>query len=336
MINLYIIIIYNSAIIIIGGVMRRKKVKIHYGNLFILILFVGIVCMGGYFLMDHFIFNNTSSEKSDSEVIKTLTNLGYSKNDASKIESNLSKDDVNKIDKKYDNLALLSSVKYFHIENIERYEKLMSENKYDVNEVVMRVNTGIDRDFYTDIKIAINPDDLHVLVNKYHGLSEDYEPSDLISVGNNQRMKREAGEQLIKMLKDINDSGLYLQAQSGYRSISFQSDLYNGYVKKDGVQKTDTYSARPGHSEHHTGLAIDVSQDGTLDKSFENTSQFRWLKENAHKYGFILRYPKDKIYMTGYDYEPWHYRYVGVEEATLIHTEGITYEEYCVKYLGLY
>lgn len=314
----------------------RKKVKIHYGNLFILIVFLGAICFGGYFILNNYVFNDNPSENTDSEVIKHLTEIGYSKNDASVIESNMSKEDVKKINKKYDNLAELSSVKYFHIENIDRYENLIKENKYEISEVIMRVNTGIDKDFYTDIKTISDPDNLLVLVNKYHALSNEYEPKDLISVGNNQRMKKEAGEALIKMLADINDSGLYLQAQSGYRSISFQRDLYNGYVDADGVEKTDTYSARPGHSEHHTGLAIDVSRDGSLSKSFENTKQFKWLSENAHKYGFILRYPKDKIYMTGYDYEPWHYRYVGIEVATLIHTEGITFEEYCVKYLGLF
>jgi len=81
---------------------------------------------------------------------------------------------------------------------------------------------------------------------------------------------------------------------------------------------------------------MDVSHDGTLEKTFENTKQFKWLSENAYKYGFILRFPKDKVDITGYDYEPWHYRYVGIETATLIHNENLTLEEYLVKYEGLY
>lgn len=104
----------------------------------------------------------------------------------------------------------------------------------------------------------------------------------------------------------------------------------------DGVKETDTYSARPNHSEHQTGLAMDLSTDGTLSEAFENTEQFKWLNENAHKYGYILRYKKDKVYMTGYTYEPWHYRYVGVEVATIIKNENLTFEEYYVKYKGLY
>ena len=125
-------------------------------------------------------------------------------------------------------------------------------------------------------------------------------------------------------------------AQSGYRSYELQENLYTGYVASHGQESADLESAKPGHSEHQLGLAMDLSIDGTLDESFGLTEQFDWLQENAYKYGYILRYPKDKVYMTGYAYEPWHYRYVGVEAATIIHNEDITYEEYCVKYLGLY
>ncbi len=338
MLKMCIINILNSAIIIIGGVMRRRKIKVHYGNLFILIAFVGIVCFGGYFLMDHFVFNKDKiSENKDDETIKHLVDLGYSKSDASKIQSNLSKDDVNKITQKYDNLVEFSQVKYFHIDNIDRYNALKTKNNsYSIEEIIMRVNTSVDKPYYTDIKTVTNPNELTALVNKYYAMPSDYEPDDLIKVGS-QTMRKDAGEAMKKLLEDINDvDGLYLQAQSGYRSYNTQISIYNGWVNKDGQELADTYSARAGHSEHQTGLVMDVSKDGTLDKSFENTKEFKWLSENAYKYGFILRFPKDKIEITGYDYEPWHYRYVGVEIASLIHTEKITLEEYAVKYLGLY
>ena len=142
-------------------------------------------------------------------------------------------------------------------------------------------------------------------------------------------MKKEAGEALIKMLADINDSGLYLQAQSGFRSIDLQTRLYNNYVSRDGVAEADTYSARPGYSEHQTGLAMDLGTTSNQNiGDFEKSKEFKWTKENAHKYGFILRYPKGKEYITGYIYEPWHYRYVGLEAANYIYEHNITYEEY--------
>ena len=256
--------------------------------------------------------------------------------DIKKIENNLSSDVIESLDVKYDDLADLSSVKFFHIENLDRYQNLCDNSSFSPEEVVMRVNTNIDRDFYTDVKIVDDPDDPFVLVNKYYEVPQDYEPSDLVSVGNGQKMRSEAAEYVNKLLKDINADGLYLQAQSGFRSIDLQTRLYNNYVARDGVEEADTYSARSGSSEHHTGLAIDLSHDGSLEESFENTKQFEWLQKNAHRYGLILRYPKDKVYMTGYMYEPWHYRYVGIEVATLIKNEGITFEEYCVKYKGLF
>ena len=327
--------------------MKRRKVKIHFGNLILIVFVVGLFAYGVFYVYKNFISDNSSdgssdsmvdnnNNKGDSKVNKKLKELGYSNSDIEKIEKNLSSDDLEKIDELYDDLASLSSVKYFHIENIERYQTLSDNSSYDADEVVMRVNTQIDREFYTDVKIVEDPDDPFVLVNKYFEVPQDYEPSDLVSVGNGQKMRSEAAEHVNKLLKDINADGLYLQAQSGFRSIDLQTRLYNNYVSRDGVAEADTYSARPGSSEHHTGLAIDLSHDGTLEETFENTKQFEWLEKNAHKYGLILRYPKDKVYMTGYMYEPWHYRFVGVEVATLIKNEGITYEEYCVKYRGLY
>lgn len=316
--------------------MKRKKIKIHYGNLFLVICLVVLLGGGIYFLYNQFNDNDEKIENNSNEEKDFLSDLGYSKSEIKAIRDNLNDEEISKIDKKYENLSDYVKVKYFHIENIDRYDALKDKSDYEVSEIIMRVNTDLDHDYYTDIKTVKDPDDPLVLVNKYHALPNDYEPTDLISVGSNQTMKREAGEAFLKMLDDIHNEGMELWAASGYRSISYQRDLYNGYVANYGVSQTDTFSARAGHSEHHTGLAIDVTQDGRVEKDFEETAQFQWLQENAHKYGFIMRYPNDKIYMTGYDYEPWHYRYVGVEIATLIKNEGITYEEYCVKYLGLY
>ncbi len=319
---------------------KKKKVKINFGNLFILVIIIGLGIYGIKTLYlkfndDKKENNNTLNKSETNDLIDKLVNIGYSKKESEEIINNLDKSVIENINKKYEYLNEFSKIKYFHIENIERYINLKNNSEYDFEEVVMRVNTDLDHDYYTDIETITNTDDLLILVNKYHALPDDYEPKDLIKVGS-QYMQREAGEQMNKLLKDINDSGLYLQAQSGYRSISTQRSIYNRYVRTYGQEYTDTVSARPTHSEHHTGLAMDLSHDGTLEKTFENTKQFEWLQENAYKYGFIMRYPKDKIYMTGYDYEPWHYRYVGVEIATLIKNENITFEEYYVKYKGLY
>jgi len=115
---------------------------------------------------------------------------------------------------------------------------------------------------------------------------------------------------------------------STYRSYDYQVDLYNRYVKEDGKNAADTYSGRPGHSEHQTGLAVDVFNNKETYTNFEKTKEFTWMQNHAHEYGFILRFPKDKVNETGYEYESWHYRYVGKKIAKYIKENNISFEEY--------
>ena len=131
-----------------------------------------------------------------------------------------------------------------------------------------------------------------------------------------------------EMASDAKKEKLNIIAMSTYRSYDYQVNLYNKYVKADGKEKADTYSGRPGHSEHQTGLAVDVYNGKENYTNFEKTDEFDWMKEHAHEYGFILRFPKEKEQETGYTYESWHYRYVGVEEANYIKEHNISFEEY--------
>ena len=130
-----------------------------------------------------------------------------------------------------------------------------------------------------------------------------------------------------EMKADAQSIGLNLYISSGYRSYSYQETLYNNYVNQDGKEEADTYSARPGHSEHQTGLAFDLN---TIDDSFAYTEEGKWVKDNCYKYGLILRYPKGKEDKTGYQYESWHLRYVGKELAQKLYNDGnwITLEEH--------
>ena len=126
---------------------------------------------------------------------------------------------------------------------------------------------------------------------------------------------------------DATSLGLNLYISSGYRSYYDQKYIYNNYVSRDGKEKADTYSARAGHSEHQTGLAFDLN---SIDDSFTNTPEGKWVHDNCHKYGLILRYPKGKDNITGYMHESWHLRYVGIDLATKLYNNGdwITLEEY--------
>ena len=159
--------------------------------------------------------------------------------------------------------------------------------------------------------------DGYLIVNKTYTLPSSY--------GNG--LTNVTIEAFNKMQAAAKVDGLNIYISSGFRSYSYQKTLYNNYVNKDGVVVADTYSARAGHSEHQSGLAFDVN---TINDSFANTEEGKWLNDNCYKYGFILRYPKGKSDETGYQYEPWHFRYVGVELAEKLYNNGnwITVEDY--------
>lgn len=154
-----------------------------------------------------------------------------------------------------------------------------------------------------------------LIANKTYGLPESYAPG----------IDKTAESALNKMINAAKQDGINLFIKSGYRSYSTQKTLYNNYVARDGVAAADRYSARPGHSEHQTGLAFDLN---SLEQSFGETKEGKWLAEHCHEYGFIIRYPKDKEDVTGYMYEPWHVRYLGDDIAKDVYESGKCLEEY--------
>jgi D-alanyl-D-alanine carboxypeptidase len=183
-------------------------------------------------------------------------------------------------------------------------------------------------------------DSLWAVVNKGRALPADYTPPDLTVPQMHLRysasrpemhVRAVAAVALGKMFDDARSASIELMLTSGYRSYSYQVSVYGNYVKTDGTAKADTYSARPGHSEHQTGLAADLepySENCELDQCFGSTPEGRWLAANCYKYGFIIRYPKGKDDITGYEYEPWHVRYVGIGLASQLHSTGQTLEQY--------
>ena len=136
------------------------------------------------------------------------------------------------------------------------------------------------------------------------------------------------------MCDELNGGGKpKMYASSSYRDYQYQVDLYNGYVNSKGEEWADSISARPGFSEHQTGLTVDMAATGAQLSKFADTDAFVWMQQNAHRFGWILRYPEGKEIITGYSYEAWHYRYLGVELATKVHDSGLTYDEYYELYL---
>lgn len=226
---------------------------------------------------------------------------------------------------------------YFIKDNFDRYITYMENNDITSKEVVENVNSNIDYAFYTHVVDADTSKGKLILVNKYNKLSSAYIPDNLVTVeakyGRTLQMDKEAYEAFKKMWADAQTENLHIWVRSPYRSYQTQNSLYESYAAQDGYNEADTYSARPGYSEHQTGLAVDVVADDNSLGNFENTKEFKWMQQNAHKYGFILRYPQGKEYLTGYVYESWHYRYVGVDIATDIYNKGITFEEYYAYYV---
>lgn len=225
----------------------------------------------------------------------------------------------------------------YYEKNYERYINYKKENSnLTDDEIINYVNIGLDNDFYTNIRDSNLDDGIFILCNKYNKLSQNYVP-ELVNINSKYtssggKLHPVAYEAFKEMVDNASLDGIKLYNVSAYRSYWTQSYLYNNYKNRDGVLKADTYSARAGYSEHQTGLATDINT-ASSSAHFENTKEYAWLMENCYKYGFILRYPKGKEYITGYKYEPWHYRYVGVEVATYIHENDITYEEYYANFL---
>ena len=179
-----------------------------------------------------------------------------------------------------------------------------------------------------------------VVVNKGRQLPSDYVPAGLVVPTVPLRLSGSAAEMHVrsdtaaameKMFAAAKNEGINLMLASGYRSYATQVSVYNGYVSASGVDQADTFSARPGHSEHQTGLAADVeptSRVCEVEQCFENTPEGKWLAANSYKYGFIIRYQKDTQALTGYEYEPWHVRYVGSDLSAQIHQTGQTLEQF--------
>lgn len=185
----------------------------------------------------------------------------------------------------------------------------------------VRVTSAQNPEVYAEVEVTVTAGvqityiDGILVVNKTYALPADYNPG----------VNSEAKAAFDRMQADAAAEGLNIYISSGFRSYDYQAGLYQRYVDKDGKAEADRYSARAGHSEHQTGLAFDLN---SIEESFANTNEGKWVNSNCHKYGFIIRYPSDKEDITGYKWEPWHIRYLGEETAKAVYDSGLCLEEY--------
>ncbi|MEG1987275.1 MAG: M15 family metallopeptidase [Bacilli bacterium] len=287
---------------------------------------------------DIYLSINYKEQADFTRHINELLDKGYKETEINDIIRTGTNDEVEKFIK-HDYLKKVSDYlgfPYAKLSNIDRYYAYQKEEFTDNDETVVKVNIGLDLPLY-DKADVITEDKDNVLANKYHQLGDTYIPNNLVDIDDkyclnkNQRLVGIALESYLEMLNAATKEGLTIYIRSAYRSYKEQEELYQYYVKNYGVKKADSISARPGFSEHQTGLVVDVAVSKT--GIFTETKEFKWMKENAYKYGFILRYPKGKEKITTYNYEAWHYRYVGVDIAKDIVKKKLTFDEYYVMYL---
>lgn len=205
----------------------------------------------------------------------------------------------------------------------------------EVKEEVRPVVSNEDDKMYTDPRsitpAIITPDSIGVLVNKYHAIPDGWEPSDLVQItsnnGRDMYLRSEAAAAWEQLNINAKALGIEIYVVSSFRTASYQEGLFDNYYAIDGANAF-LYSALPRRSEHELGLAIDVSNDDQLHEDLLNHAVGQFMNDEGYKYGFILRYPENKMNITGYGFEAWHYRYVGVELATKLKNRGIVLEEY--------
>ncbi len=270
-----------------------------------------------------------------------LLEKSYTKDETTKLIKSLKNNELNYILKIDYNKEIISFIneRYFIFNNLEKYLDYYNKNKnINKSEIINLVNVHRDYDFYENTQKAnISLNEL-MLVNKYYSLDETYMTDDIVEVSSQYAYEgnslKEVAYQAFKSLyDDAKNEGLKIIINSSYRSFESQSNLWKTRETYYGEEKADAYAARAGFSEHQTGLAIDVSTYRDTQNDFSLTQEYLWMVDNSYKYGFILRYPEGKENITGYSYEPWHYRYVGKEVALKIKELNITFDEYYAYYI---
>lgn len=315
---------------------KKLKLKKSARNIFIILLLLAVGGIFGIKKYKEYLYHKTNEYK--------LIQVGYTLKESKLIIDKLNSDNEKYFveNEKNDYIIDLLNEKYFLEKNLYNYLEYKSKNKKtSYSDIVAIVNVHADKDWY-DNKV-VKPTDLSkgnlILVNKFNYLNSDFVPEDITpldlsySYANNS-ISKETSEAYKNMAIAAKKDNIQLIANSSYRTYERQEEIYKEFYYTKGISYADKYAARAGYSEHQTGLAIDIFTTGASTTSnFEESDAFKWLQENDYKYGFILRYPKGKEYLTGYSYESWHYRYLGVETATKVHNSGLTYDEYYAYFI---
>ncbi len=291
-----------------------------------------------------FVSELNTTETKASEITTAASKTKEDENLSKNIETTVAVEETSRADKGEDMpKSLLNQGRDVEYVDGSRQSKLMLDyTAKKWSPTLEDAMADVDFSIYgLDVKeptLISDVNDLFVLANKANYFPEDFVPINLFRPSSPHAGSPERGslrDIAANAIDDLHyaaaDDGLEIKTVSSYRSIAYQKDLFSYYANRDGEEVAATYSSRPGYSEHHTGLCTDVSSPVMgfeLDASYGDTAEGEWIAENAYKYGFVVRYPQGKDDLTGYTYEPWHLRYLGIPLATYLHETGLCYEEF--------
>lgn len=316
---------------------RKLKVKkqVWIVTAIIIILIAGSIY--GYNRYQEYLYQQTYEYK--------LLQKGYTLEETNFLEENFSKERLAyflKIEKDT-NIIAFRKEKYYLDKNLEKYLEYQKNTKDEnLTNIIAIINTHRDLDYYTNINETDTSLETNMIVNKYYNLNKEYQPNDIIPISssyawgaNGSKSTRQITfDAYLNMYSAAKNDGITLMINSSYRTFEEQELVYKNYETKYGNEYADEIAARPGHSEHQTGLALDIfCTTNSNTKTFKDSETYQWLLNNSYKYGFILRYPEGKENITGFSFESWHYRYVGVEIATYIYENDITFDEYYAYFI---
>lgn len=270
------------------------------------------------------------------------------------LENGYSEEEVNKLVGKYENdrLDYLLSIdynehiipfmeeKYYIHSKLNDYLSYKSDNKKsEYADIVALVNVEMHIDWLDNMKETDVSKNELMLVNRIYGLSEEFVPEDLVEVPSKyaysgKKLSQSVLDEVIKLIEDGKNHGYTFVISDGYRSYKEQKDIYDSYADYYGMSETDTFVARPGHSEYQTGMSFDLKPYNKVIDDVSNNEEYLWLRENAYKYGFIFRFEKEDEHLTGFSENNWRLRYVGMEAASVIKNEDLCFEEYYAFYVG--
>lgn len=321
--------------------MKRKKRKLKLKKqayyLFAGVVALIVIAILGFNFYKRIEYQQTNEYK--------LLEKGYTLDQAKILQEKLSSDEIVNLleQEKNDTIVDLVNEKYFLSKNLATYlEYHEDEVELSLSDVVAVVNVHANLNWY-EITLDSDPSlNERVNVNKFYALSGDYTPDNLKNISLDYAYGNEGDNKLIDYAYDAfidlwnaaHEKGFYLMVNSSYRDYASQEAVYNDYKNAYGERRANEIAARPGHSEHQTGLVVDMTSTTEPNAdSFSDSEAYKWLQEHAYEYGWIERYPEDKTYITGYSPESWHWRYVGEDVAKILHDEGITYDEYYAFYI---